>query len=147
LQTKPQVPLLQVAVALAGTGQTVPQAPQLSTSVLVSTQVPLQQLSVPGHSPLVDPHVHCPLTQLSPGEQALPQLPQFERSLAVFTQTPPQLVSPVRQHMPLLAVWPSKQQRPLLQMPATMKLGQTLSHWPQLLASVCVLTQLPLQSV
>ena len=44
MQAIPQVLLVQVAVPLAGAGQTVPQLPQLNGSPLVSVQLPSQQV-------------------------------------------------------------------------------------------------------
>jgi len=44
LQVKPQTPLVQVAVALAGGGQPWPQVPQLIGSLPRFVQVPLQQV-------------------------------------------------------------------------------------------------------
>ena len=47
LQTKPQVPLVQVAVACAGAGQALPQPPQLAVLVCRSAQVVPHSVCVP----------------------------------------------------------------------------------------------------
>lgn len=62
LQVMPQTPAVQVACPFVGTGQTLPQLPQLLVSLLVSRQVPEQLVKPDGQ--------HCPLVQL-PEQQSL----------------------------------------------------------------------------
>lgn len=70
----------------------VPQAPQLASSLVRSTQVPPQQVSdAPQTEP---PHVHVPPTHVSPLAQAFPQVPQLAESVWISTQTPEQSTPP-----------------------------------------------------
>jgi hypothetical protein len=59
--------------------QTIPQAPQLSASELVSTQTPLQTVNA-------DPQPQLPAAHISPGEQAMPHAEQFIASVCKSTQ-------------------------------------------------------------
>jgi hypothetical protein len=91
-----QLPLVQKEPL----GHMWPQVPQLLESVLVLMHIPPQQLCPLGHAPVVVPQVHCPLTQVSPGEHVMLHPPQLAVSLpAVFTHVPPQLVSPAWQKL------------------------------------------------
>ena len=62
-----------------------PQEPQLSGSLMVSTHTP-EQFTVPGG------HAHTPFEQSWPDEQTLPQAPQLLRSTFVSVQPPAQAV-------------------------------------------------------
>ena len=73
-------------------GQVVAQLPQLVASD--ATQEPPQE-SCP------DAHLHTPLWQVCPPEQALPQTPQLLESELVSTQVEPQAVCPELQVMPV----------------------------------------------
>ena len=68
--------------------QTVPQAPQLAGSWVVSTQSPPH-----GVLPLAQVDRQALALQTSASAQAWPQLPQLAWSAPVSTQVPPQLVS------------------------------------------------------
>jgi len=70
--------------------QTVPHAPQLSRSDWRFVQTPLHTSNPPGH-------LHWPLTQFSPPEQAWPHDPQFAGSELRLTQAPAQAVDPAPQ--------------------------------------------------
>jgi hypothetical protein len=67
--------------------QTVPHAPQLWKSLLVSTHLPLQFVI-----PLGQPH--WPAVQTPPVGHADPHAPQFAALVCVSTQAPLQLVVP-----------------------------------------------------
>jgi len=81
------MPLRQVCPA----AQTLPHAPQLFASDVVSTHVPLHFVSVApvwgfvGHE--LDPDTHLPAEQVSPAAalQTLPHAPQLFASVCVFT--------------------------------------------------------------
>jgi hypothetical protein len=84
LQLKPQVPEVQVRVALATVGQLLPQLPQLSTSRLVSMQ------TLPHFSkPPVQKKLHVPALQVAEpfggALHTLPQPLQFVASVCVLT--------------------------------------------------------------
>lgn len=79
------MPLLHHSVS----AQTVPQAPQLSGSMEVRVQLPLQ-FSVPAGQSVVQ----VPRAQASPEAHSLPHSPQLAGSVKVDTQTPSQLVCP-----------------------------------------------------
>lgn len=89
----PQPPWLQVAVPLAGTGQTVQLAPQWVGSPSVSKQVPPQFVRGEGHAHVLDWHV-------IPPEHAMPQSPQWLSSLVRSEHNPVHSVVPEGQ--PLL---------------------------------------------
>jgi hypothetical protein len=94
---RPQVPLAQVAAALAN-AQTRPQAPQLRTSVWVLMQALLQNDCPVGHT-------QRPMEQLWPVPQSRPQAPQLRTLVWRLRQPPLQLVCPVGHevaHMPAL---------------------------------------------
>jgi len=129
-----QVLFTQLAVELAGCGQTLPQRPQLFRSERVSKQLVPQRASVPEHSksqvPLQTGRAFAGASQTSP------QLPQFEVSERISTQEPPQFMRP-----PLHEI----SHRPDAQ---TCPASQSFPQPPQFPTSVFVLTQaLPLQSV
>lgn len=54
-QTRPHLPALQVALPLTGTGQAIPQVPQLSGEEVVSMHEPLQFMRSPEQ-----PALHLP---------------------------------------------------------------------------------------
>ena len=85
---------------LAMPGQTLPQLPQLTGSVLVSTQPLPQRMNGAVHwkSQLPLPHTDLPLVG---AEQTTPHLPQLEVALEVSTHEPVQFVS-VPQSVPQL---------------------------------------------
>lgn len=100
----PHVPPKQASPA----GQTVPQAPQLRLSLLVTVQTPPQ---------LVEPETqvtpHLPPEQTSPVGQTVPQVPQFWLSVCGDTQTPAQS-SPVGRRQ-AAAQAPAEQNWPAVQ--------------------------------
>jgi hypothetical protein len=75
-------------------GQTLPHAPQLFGSLVVSVQVPLHSVCPVGQ-PV--PPVQVPPVQVCPEAQALPQAPQLFGSVPRLVQVPLQLVWPVPQ--------------------------------------------------
>ena len=79
-------PLMQV---LSG-GQVFAQVPQLNSSMLTSTQVPLQKARSAGHK-------HFPLRHVFPRGQIFPHEPQFSRSTLVSLQVPLQRIVPAGQ--------------------------------------------------
>ena len=91
LQVNPQVPAVQVAVALAGAVQTVPQAPQLVTSVCSSTQALPQRLKPELQTKLQVPLEHTGLA-LAGAVQMVPHVPQLWMSVCVLTHAPVQRV-------------------------------------------------------
>lgn len=84
-QVKPQVPVVQVAVPLAGTPQALPQVAQLSGSEPRSVHFPVQSVWPTGHIEVQTPAEHA-----SPAAQASAQAPQFCGSEASATQLWPQ---------------------------------------------------------
>jgi len=127
--TSVHVPFVQVAVAWAKL-QWLPQAPQLLTSVLRLTQVPLQAVWPEGHW-----LKHWPAWQEVPDAHTLLHAPQLLLSLVRFTQLPVQLVWPVPQvtrHCPPEHAVPE---------------GHCPPQAPQLLLSLLRFTQLPEQMV
>jgi hypothetical protein len=66
------------------TAQALPQLPQLRSSLVVSTQAPLQLVSELEHDLTQDSCWQIPLSQ------ELPQNPQFLGSLRISTHVPPQ---------------------------------------------------------
>ncbi len=107
-QLNPHVPLTQVAVACAGTGQTLPQVPQWLVLVDRFTSHPL--LAVPSQlpNPALQVKPHVPLVQvveaLARDGQTLAQVPQWtgrERSAShPSARFPLQFAQPVVQEMP-----------------------------------------------
>lgn len=126
---------------LAPAGQGVLQAPQLSGSLVRSTQE-LPHVARPTPPPSTEPPsteapvpqvtVQLPWEQTSPGGHALPHPPQLFGSLCVSTQLPLHLAPP-------LAHWHAP---PWHVVPAL----QTVSHPPQLELSDVSSTQKPPQS-
>lgn len=104
-------------------GQTVPQVPQLFSSVDVSVHAPLQSVS------LAFEQVHLPLVHATPDGQIAPHFPQFAVSVSVSTQVLSQVVGAVegQSHVPSLQV---------------AAVGQTLAQVPQWAVSVFSSTQL-----
>jgi hypothetical protein len=82
-----QTPMLHTAPPV----QASPHPPQLFTSVIVSTQAPVQFVVPAGH--IV---VHIP-AQTCGAVHMMVHIPQFWGSVAVLTQTPPQSVPPFGQ--------------------------------------------------
>lgn len=78
-----QVPLKQTWPA----AQDAPQEPQCCTSLLVSTQVPLQFVAPAAQAQL-------PSVQLAPPEQVVPHAPQLEALVCRLTHAPPHAVVP-----------------------------------------------------
>jgi hypothetical protein len=83
--------LMQVAVPLVGTGQSLPHCPQLSGSVLASTQP-----APHGMNPVAHWKEHWPALQLGAAFagawQTLPHEPQLEVSEPRLVHAPPQAV-------------------------------------------------------
>jgi hypothetical protein len=133
LHAVPQPLLLQVAVPLAIPGHTVPHAPQLLVSLLVSTQPAPQRISGKLHWKVQLPPLQTAVA-LSGGVQALPHFPQLDVALDVSTQEPPQLVRAPQ----------SALQVPALQ---TVPAAQAVPHALQCSESELRSTHTPLQSV
>jgi hypothetical protein len=97
LQVNPHVPPVQLLVALARAGQTLPQAPQLVTELVRLASQPLERLL----SQLPKPVAHRAAQLLAAQTamvlealgQTLPQAPQCAGSLPVLVQAPPQSTS------------------------------------------------------
>jgi hypothetical protein len=87
-QVEPHLPSAQNS----GLVHTVPQAPQLTLSVFVLTQAPVQAVW-----PAAQVALHFPLEQTSPPAHAVPQAPQLVGSDASVEQTSPHLVWEVGQ--------------------------------------------------
>jgi hypothetical protein len=92
LQVKPHVPAVQVAVPLAGVGQTWPQPPQLLTSVWVFVSQPFAALASQLAKPALQVNPHVPPLQVAVAlagvAQTLPQAPQLFTSLCTLVHTP-----------------------------------------------------------
>lgn len=76
-QVNPQVPAVQVGLALGGSTHRIPQPLQLATSVVMSTQLMPQVVSPAPHPPV---HVNAPTVPLHKGvgsSQTTPQLLQL----------------------------------------------------------------------
>jgi hypothetical protein len=84
-QAEPHALEVQVGVAFAGVVQRLPQAPQSSGELVMSTQAPLQFMRVPMHVA-----AHPVLPQTWPAGQTVAQVPQWFGSLVVSTQAPSQ---------------------------------------------------------
>jgi hypothetical protein len=113
-------------------GQTLPHAPQLRLSQLVSMHAPPQFVKPGPHSVPPPPSAswQTPPTQFWPGLQTTPHAPQFEGSSETSRQIPSQRTCPPKQ--PSLPV-----QVPLTHVVPEL---QTFPQAPQLLLSVEVLT-------
>lgn len=118
VHAKPQVPIAQVALAFAGLGQALPHIPQLSGSVSLETQAPLQ-LVRPGPQVMVQ----APALHTRPAPHAWLHVPQFAGSLFVSVHVPLQSVSV-----------PEHTQAPFTQLVPP---AQGWLHMPQLALSVC----------
>ncbi|MEP7052384.1 MAG: hypothetical protein ABJB12_18600 [Pseudomonadota bacterium] len=77
-----QVPLLQMAVALAGGTHAFWHLPQLDVALEISTQEPPQLVSVPQLA------LHTPLLQTEPAPHVVPQAPQWSESEFRSTHAP-----------------------------------------------------------
>ena len=107
---KTQRPLLQVTSELGNTSaQTLPQAPQFSTSVERLVGWPLQ--------------VHSPPSQVPP--QVLAQAPQSVLLVSVSTQLPPQQVSPLAQAFAHVPQFSASEARSAQVLPQSVPLAQT----------------------
>jgi hypothetical protein len=116
-QTGAHVDAVQVSLSHA-----FPQAPQLSGSVAVSTQLPPQRLLPPLHWQLA-------VKQVAPVGQIAPQEPQLPASVAVSAQLPPHEVWPASQgdrQVPATQAAPTAQACP--QLPQFWALVATLTH-------------------
>jgi len=132
-QVVEQPPLEQVAVPLGVLGQTVPHAPQLLRSLLVSTQESPHWMKGVLHWNPQPPPAHTGVALLG-AVHTMPHRPQLELSLPVSTHEPPQLVS-----APQLFV-----QTPDMQ---TVPEPQTVPQAPQCCALDCVSTHAPAHCV
>jgi len=158
-------------------GQVVPQAPQLPLLVCRFTHtIPLPMGPPPMHSvsPVGQPAVHTPLTQVLSGPQRLPHVPQLRGSVSVSVHVPLQLVSPPpHTHAPFVQEAPvphcvphapqsngslERSTHALLQLVVpplhvvvqtpceqTWPPVHTVAQAPQLFGSLCVSVQTPLQ--
>ena len=94
----PHVPLTQEPP----TGHSLPQAPQLSESLVVSTHALLQLVRVTPASVVEQSVVQTPALQTCPVAQALPHAPQLFGSLETGTQAPVHSIDPeAHAHVPL----------------------------------------------
>jgi hypothetical protein len=95
-QTLPHMPRVQTSSVL----HIVPHAPQLVTSLCMSTHTPLQSVSPPEHE-------HELAEQFWLGSHIVPHMPQLFGSLRVSTQPPAHIIWPLVQppvppmHVPL----------------------------------------------
>jgi len=137
LQAQPHCPALHLRVLPVGpAGQTVPQAPQLSTSLATWMQLVPQAWKPPA--------VLQEVTQAPPEQveaQTMPQAPQLEASVWALTQASPQRVKPGLQSQPQPA---AVQLGWLFSGPLA---GQTVPQAPQLEVSASTSTQPPPQQV
>ena len=132
--------------------QSLPQPPQLRTSLVGSEQLDEQQACMPMHAfpqvpqffASIEVSTHAPLQQpltvsASSIVQSLPAAeehpPQLDSSVVVSVQTPSH------------CVWPIVQLLPHLPAAQTMPLAHAVPHFPQFRLSVIVSLQLPLQLV
>jgi hypothetical protein len=125
---------MHVALPLAGTSQTVPQAPQLSESVSRSTQLSPHDWNPVSQAILQADALHEDLPCSGVGH-AVPQLPQCAAELVVSTHAALQFVSfpaHMSEHWLLEQTWPA---------------GQAVPHAPQCDGSLEVSTHAPLQLV
>jgi hypothetical protein len=140
LHVKEHALLVHCAAALAMLVEhALPQVPQSFTLLVVSTQLPLQRDGVADGQP--ETHVDPAHTGVPPLHACVaPQPPQLLTSLVKFTHAPLQRVYPLL-HVKLHA----------LPVQLAVALATAVVHaWPhvlQLLTSLVVSTQLPLQSV
>ncbi len=120
----------QTAEPFVAPGQTFPQVLQSLVLVAVFTHV------VPHRFGVAAGHAHVLLRQLSPVGQTVPQLAQLLELLVVFTHVPLQTlgVAAGQVHVPATQVAPVAH-------------ACVDPQPPQLLLSVCSLTQAPLQAV
>jgi hypothetical protein len=139
LQAEPQAPPVQVAVALARTGQALPQRPQWFVSVAGRTSQPLPAWRSQSAEPAAQRYPQVPAAQtgaaLVRAGQVTPHMPQFDGSMLVGT------------HALLHRVcWAGQlgTQAPLVH---TCPLGQAALHAPQWARSVWVSRQVPPQLV
>jgi hypothetical protein len=76
----------------------VPHAPQLFTSLVVSTSQPSEAMALQSANPVSHVNPHAPIAHVAVPcatvEQTAPQPPQFETLACVSTQPPPQLAIP-----------------------------------------------------
>ena len=119
---------------MAPVGQTWPQVPQLLVSFERLAQSVVQLDWPVGH-------VHTPAVQDAPVGHTWPQLPQLLVSFEVLTQ-----LNPLHTTKLVLQVMPHVPEEQVAE-PFEGGLGQAFPHVPQLDASVCLLTQEPLQLV
>ncbi len=96
----PQTPSVQVVRRHVDVGHPLPHALQLSGSVCVLTQSPLQQVR-PAPQLALFPHLQTPPEQRSPVGQVLPHPLQLFGSFCVSTHSPLQQVKPVPQLVPV----------------------------------------------
>jgi hypothetical protein len=96
----PHVPPQQTSVGPHVAPPIVAHAPQLASSVMGSTQVPLQQICPAAQTGEHPSHAeesgaaHVPPQQSCPPAHVVPHIPQFVALELVFTQRPPQQVCP-----------------------------------------------------
>lgn len=167
-----QLPFWQIIPAPHLLPQAAEPMPQLFGSLRVSTHAPEQQVRPLEHWTLSVQAPHAPFTQTCPaGHWALvvqthfppeqlwplghlvPQAPQLLASVWVFVQVPLQLVGvAVGQQTPLAQTWALGSHTGPVALPQwhwppaqTSPARQALPQVPQLLLSVCRLTQLPPQ--
>jgi hypothetical protein len=140
VQTKPQAPPLQVVVAFARVGQTLPQAPQLLTSVLVFVSQPFVAFPSQSAKGAMQTKPQVPPLQVVVAfarvGQTVPQAPQLVTSVFVFVSQP--LAARLSQ-LPKPELHVSITQRPLAQCAAA-TLGsavQSVAQVPQCSALVC----------
>jgi hypothetical protein len=102
----------------------VPHAPQLFSSFVRSTQVPLQSVRPVGQ-------VQVPAWHILPPEHLLPHAPQLSLSVWRLTQTPGQQLSPVGQAQQVPAMHGSPAGHLLPQAPQWLGSVFRFTHWPE----------------
>jgi hypothetical protein len=87
VQTKPQLPVVQVGELFWGPEHTIPQEPQFDVSPAVATHEPPQFTFGAVHV-----KVHVPDSHVCPVGQVLPHAPQFALSEVTSTHAAPHVV-------------------------------------------------------
>jgi hypothetical protein len=139
-EATPQVPVVQVPVALAG-AHCAPHEPQFAF-VLSEVSQPFEALPSQLPQPLVHAGTHAPLVHAVVPlafVQATPQAPQFSVEFSAVSQ--PSVTSPLQLPQPVLH---EIEHTPSAQLAVPLALPQTVPHVPQLVVLVCVLVSQPL---
>lgn len=129
LQTKPQLPPLQVGVPPTGNVQALLQLPQFCTSEPRATHWPLHSVVPDGQLA-----VHTPLEHTLPVAHALPHDPQLMGSVCLLTHAPEQTDWPDGQlctHAPVaqLTLPPAGDWQAIPQLPQLSTSLEVFTHW------------------